>query len=158
MQVSTGFFELLEEIEGRDSKMYLDSGGAPTIGIGHLLSKEERLSGKIYINGEYIKYTDGLTEKQINDLVVQDVKLPVYVVNTSSKVPLNQNEFEALVSFVYNIGNTAFKNSTLLKLLRTGDYASVPAQMRRWVHDGGKVVKGLANRREKEVMHWNKPV
>ena len=158
MQVSKGFFELLEEIEGRNRKMYIDSGGAPTIGIGHLFTKEERMSGKIYINGNYIKYADGLSDDQVDDLVIQDVKLPVYAVNTLSKVTLNQNQFEALVSFVYNIGNIGFKNSTLLKLLRTGDYASVPAQMRRWNIDNGKVVKGLVNRREKEISHWNKPV
>jgi lysozyme len=76
-------------------------------------------------------------------------------VNESVTVPLNQNQFDALVSFSFNVGDNAFRGSTLLKLLNQGQYDQVPAQLRRWVRDNGHVVQGLINRREKEIVLWN---
>jgi len=70
---------------------------------------------------------------------------------------INQNQFDALVSFVFNIGGHAFRESTLLKKLNAGEYDQVPDQLRRWIYSGGKVVKGLINRREKEIERWNTP-
>ncbi len=156
MEVSKEFFALLEKSEGRESKVYPDSGGAPTIGIGHLLTKSERTSGKIIIGGVPVKYSFGLTEQQIDDLCKQDVKSAVDTVNKCVKVSLTQYQFEALVDFTFNIGNDAFFKSTLLKLLNQGNYDAVPAQMRRWNKDNGVVVRGLINRREHDVAHWLK--
>ena len=66
------------------------------------------------------------------------------------KVPLNQNQFDALVSFIFNIGETQFSYSTLLKKLNNKDYNSVPSELNRWVHGGGKKLPGLINRRRDE--------
>jgi hypothetical protein len=66
------------------------------------------------------------------------------------KVPLTQNQFDALVSLVYNIGQTAFSNSTLLKKLNAKDYQGAADQFLRWNKGGGKVMKGLVRRREAE--------
>ena len=74
------------------------------------------------------------------------------------KVPLNQNQFDALVSFVFNVGNNAFRDSTLVKVLNAGHFDQVPTQLRRWIRDNGKIVKGLINRREKEIALWNTPI
>lgn len=156
MEVSKSFFDLLQKSEEREANVYPDSGGALTIGIGHLLTKSERSSGKIIINGVPVKYSFGLTEQQIDDLCRQDVKLAVDTVNKGVKVPLSQNQFEALVDFTFNIGNNGFLNSTLLRLLNQGNYDAVPAQMRRWNKDNGVVVQGLINRREHEIKHWFK--
>ncbi|WP_312069487.1 lysozyme, partial [Acinetobacter sp.] len=71
-------------------------------------------------------------------------------VNNLVKVPLSQNQFDALVSLTYNIGSTAFKNSTLLKKLNAKDYAGAADQFLRWNKGGGKVLKGLVRRREAE--------
>jgi lysozyme len=137
---------------------YLDSGGAPTIGIGHLLTRSERTSGKIVIGGQSFDYRDGLTEQQCWDLLDQDLDGAESAVNGAVTVPLNQNQFDALVSFTFNVGDGAFRGSTLLKLLNQGRYAEVPTQLRRWVRDNGHVVQGVINRREKEIVLWSTPV
>jgi lysozyme len=66
-------------------------------------------------------------------------------------VPLEQNEFDALVAWTYNLGSTNLNNSTMLKVLNAGDKEDVPAQMKRWNKAGGKVLEGLVRRREAEA-------
>ena len=162
MNISKEGITFLEKYaEGKRSTVYNDSNGKPTIGIGHLLTKDELSSGKIVIkyanphNNEIVKYRDGLTDKQIYALLVSDLVSVEGIINIAVKVPLTQNQYDALVSFVFNVGNTAFVNSTLLKVLNQGKYEEVPTQMRRWVHGDGKVIEGLVNRREKDVSLWN---
>ena len=65
--------------------------------------------------------------------------------------PLSQNQFDALVSWVYNLGPANLQASTLLKVLNAGDYAGVPAQIKRWNKAGGKVLEGLTRRRQAEA-------
>jgi lysozyme len=91
-------------------------------------------------------------------LLGQDLEGAERTVNEAVTVPLNQNQFDALVSFTFNVGNGAFRGSTLLKLLNQRQYDQVPTQLRRWVMDNGHVVQGLVNRREKEIALWNAPV
>jgi lysozyme len=158
MQVGQSGKNLFKEWEGLELNEYLDSGGAPTIGVGHLMTRSERMSGKIIIQGKAVIYRNGLTEQQCWDLLDQDLDSAEKAVNGAVTAALNQNQFDALVSFSFNVGNTAFLNSTLLKVLNAGQYDQVPAQLRRWVRDNGKIVKGLVNRREKEVALWNTPL
>jgi lysozyme len=147
--------ELLEQWEGFKSEVYKDSAGLPTIGVGHLLTKSELSSGKIVINGVAVSYANGLTDQQVTNLLAQDVKPAEQCVNSGVKVSLNQDQFDALVSFTFNVGGGAFTNSTLLKVLNQGKYDQVPDQLRRWTRSGGKVVQGLVNRRENEIKLWN---
>jgi lysozyme len=149
---------LFKEWEGLVTHEYLDSGGAPTIGIGHLLTRSERTSGKIVIRGQALDYRNGLTEQQCWDLLDQDLDDPERTVNEVVTVPLNQNQFDALVSFTFNVGDGAFRGSTLLKLLNQGQYDQVPMQLKRWIRDNSHVVQGLINRREKEITLWNTSV
>lgn len=158
MQVGRHGKNLFKEWEGLVTHDYLDSGGAPTIGIGHLLTRSERTSGKIVIRGQAFVYRNGLTEQQCWDLIDQDLDGSERTVNGAVTVPLNQNQFDALVSFAFNVGDGAFCGSTLLRLLNQGQYDQVPAQLRRWVRDNGHVVQGLSNRREKEISLWNTPM
>ena len=72
-------------------------------------------------------------------------------VNNLVTVGLNQNQFDAMVSWVYNLGGGNLKASTLLKVLNSGDYAGVPEQMLRWNKAGGKVLEGLTRRRQAEA-------
>ena len=67
-------------------------------------------------------------------------------------VPLNQNQFDALCSWVYNLGPANLKKSTMLKKLNNGEYDEVPAQIKRWNKAGGKVLEGLVRRREAEAL------
>lgn len=147
--------DLLQQWEGFKLEAYHDSADLPTIGVGHLLKKDELSSGKIVIDGVPVKYANGLTQEQVSALLEQDLRPAEQAVNAGVKVSLNQNQFDALVSFTFNTGNQAFTGSTLLKLLNQGNYGEVPAQLRRWTRSGGKVVPGLVNRREHEISLWN---
>lgn len=155
MQMNEHGLDLLKQWEGFELNVYKDSAGLPTIGVGHLLTRSELSSGKIVINGQPVSYANGLTDQQVLDLLSQDVKPAEQTVNTGVKVPLNQNQFDALVSFAFNAGGAAFAGSTLLKLLNQQQYVEVPKQLLRWVRSGGQVVQGLVNRRSNEIKLWN---
>lgn len=155
MEMSENGLELLKQWEGFKLQEYKDSAGLPTIGVGHLITKSEQASGEIVINGIPVQYKNGLTDQQVLDLLSQDVKPAEDAVNKGVTVALDQNQFDALVSFTFNVGTGAFNGSTLLKVLNQGQYDQVPDQLRRWNKAGGKVVQGLVNRRENEIKLWN---
>ena len=151
MRMSDNGRKLLTQWEGKENKVYRDSAGLLTIGVGHLLTKDEITSGKILIAGVPVKYVNGLTDEQIDCLLAQDIVPAESSINTGIEVPLNQYQFDALCSFCFNIGKQAFFSSTLRKVLNQGRYDLVPAQLMRWVRAGGNVVDGLVNRRNNEV-------
>jgi len=155
MQMSENGLSLLQQWEGFKLQVYKDSAGLPTIGVGHLITKAEQAAGTITINGVAVQYAGGLTDQQVLDLLAQDVQPAENAVNGGVKVPLNQNQFDALVSFTFNVGAGAFQSSTLLKLLNQQQYDDVPAQLLRWTRAGGQVVQGLVNRRNNEIKLWN---
>ena len=154
MHISQNGTKLLAEWEGLRTEVYDDAAGLPTIGVGHLLTQDERDSGKITIQGQAVDYRQGLSEQAVLDLLAQDLERFEAAVNDGVQVALAQNQFDALVSFAFNVGVQAFKTSTLLKKLNDGFYDEVPAQLRRWTKAGGQTVQGLVNRREKEITLW----
>jgi len=154
MNVSDRLLKLLEEWEGFKQKAYKDSGGAPTIGIGHKLIPKELSAGIIVIGGVPVAYRNGINYEQALRLKRDDLVRFEKVVNQYVKVPLAQNEYDALVSFSYNVGDGAFRGSTLLKELNAGRKDHVPVELKRWNKDNGRVVKGLINRRNKEIALW----
>ena len=151
MRMSEHGRELLIEWEGYSNEVYQDTAGKFTIGVGHLLTRDELASGKILILGEPVKYHDGLTSLQIDRLLTQDLAGAEGAVNSGVNIGLNQNQFDALVSFVFNVGRQAFYQSTLRRILNEARYTKVPEQMRRWKWSGGEVDHGLINRRENEI-------
>lgn len=155
MQMSQHGLALLTQWEGCELKVYNDAAGLPTIGVGHLLTKSELMSGKINIGGVPVKYADGITQQQAEALLSQDLGPTEQAVNNGVKVALSQNQFDALTSFTFNVGVAAFSGSTLLKLLNQGQYDQVPTQLLRWTRAGGRVVQGLVNRRQNEIKLWN---
>jgi len=155
MQMSQHGLALLQQWEGFELNVYRDSAGLPTIGVGHLLKKSELSSGKIIINGVSVKYGGGLTEQQALDLLSQDLGPTTQAVKNGVKVALDQNQFDALTSFTFNVGVGAFTSSTLLKVLNQGGFDQVPTQLMRWTRSGGQVVQGLVNRRQNEIKLWN---
>ena len=155
MQMSEHGLELIKQWEGFKPDVYKDSAGLPTIGVGHLITKSEQTTGEIVIGGLPVQYANGLTDQQVLDLLSQDVQPAEQAVNNGVKVALDQNQFDALVSFTFNVGVGAFTSSTLLKVLNQSQYDGVPDQLRRWNKAGGQVVQGLVNRRENEVKLWN---
>ncbi len=98
-----------------------------------------------------------LTQAQETALLRHTVPSYASAVANAVRVPLNQNQFDALVSFAYNIGTPAFRDSTLLRRLNAGDIQAVPGEMRRWNKSEGRVSQGLVNRREAEVAQFNTP-
>ena len=154
MKMSHEGVQVLIEMEGSKATAYRDSAGLLTIGVGHLLTKDELSSGKIVLGGVPVKWRAGLTADQVDSLLSQDIAPVENAVTAAVKVPLTEDQFDALVCFAFNVGTGAFRNSGLLRKLNSGNYAAVPTQMRRWVYAGGEVVTGLANRREKEISLW----
>jgi GH24 family phage-related lysozyme (muramidase) len=108
--ISSKGLNLIKNFEGWSSTIYLDSAGLPTIGYGHLIKKGEKFKVPI--------------SEQTGEMVLhQDVQSAVNCVNSVVKVPLTQNQFDALVSLCFNIGNFAFIRSTLT-------YATQPEKVR----------------------------
>lgn len=97
-----------------------------------------------------VKKSDTCTLEQAKQLKAQDLKRFEKTVNNLVKASLTQNQFDALVSLVYNIGPSAFEKSTLLKKLNAGDYQGAADQFIVWNKSGGKVLQGLVDRRTKE--------
>ena len=155
MEISDHGKKKIKDWEGSRARPYRDAGGNLTIGVGHLLTKSELSSGKLRIRGQAIRFATGLSDQQIIDLLSRDLAVATAGVNEDVEVALNQNQFDTLVSFCFNVGLAAFQNSTLLRLLNQGNYEAVPAQLRRWVRCNGKVVQGLIKRREHEIELWN---
>lgn len=138
--LSDNGMKLLEQFEGLRLDAYLDSAGIATIGWGSIK----------YPNGNKVKLGDKITNAQAKEYKLHDLKEFESTVNTSVKVPLTQNQYDALVSLSYNIGSGAFKNSTLLKKLNSGDYKGAAEQFLVWNKVNSKRVQGLVNRREAE--------
>jgi len=151
VKTSGAGLEALKRREGVVPTMYRDSAGLPTIGVGHLLTKDELTSGKILLS---VDWHLGLTDGQVDELLRRDLETAEIAVGAAVRVPLTPHQFDALVSFAFNVGVTAFRNSTLLRLLNTGDYTTVPAQLRRWIYSAGQVDPILVKRREDEVRQW----
>lgn len=138
--LSTNGMELLAEFEDLRLNAYLDSAGIPTIGFGTIQ----------YPNGKKVKMGDKITKEQALEYKKYDLHRFEKAVNEYVKVPLTQNQHDALVLLSYNIGTNALKNSTLLKKLNNKDYNGAAEQFLVWNKAGGKKVQGLVNRRQKE--------
>jgi lysozyme len=95
-------------------------------------------------------FKDGLTDAEVKDLLRTDAAKAVGPVTRLVTVPLSQQQFDALVSFVFNVGEGNFKSSTLLKELNQGHYDKVPQELNRWVKAEGKTLPGLVSRRADE--------
>ena len=155
MKELIGFIELLE---GKELMPYKDEANLWTIGVGHLLRKSELTSGKLWIGNEVIRWRDGITNDQCDKLLMQDLRPSMAVVNNYVTVPTAVEERHALVSFAFNIGSKAFKDSTLLRVLNTGDKLEVVIQFTRWIYADGHISGGLLKRRRKEMRLWLKKV
>ena len=119
---------------------YDDGVGVWTIGFGTT----------IYPNGVKVKRGDTCTKAQAMTVFQHDLRRFEVAVNQAVKVVVNQNQFDALVSLTYNIGETAFKKSTLLAKLNKGDFNGAADQFKVWNIGGGRVLKGLVRRRAAE--------
>ena len=154
MQMSDHGRGLLTQWEGFKTKVYDDGVGVMTIGVGHALTANEKSSGNLTIDGAAVPYSDGLTPAQVQSLLANDLHSYESALNEAIGVTLSQNQFDALVSFCFNIGIAGFHGSSALKDLNNKVFDEVPDDLRKWNKAGGVFNQGLANRRENEIKLW----
>ena len=138
MKTSPKGIALIKSAEGLRLKAYPDpgTGGVPwTIGYGSTAGVTRNMV---------------ITETRAEQMLAADLVRFERIVERLVRVPLNQGQFDALVSFTYNVGEGNFTKSTLLRKLKAGDTAGAAEQFSRWVHAGGKVLPGLITRRAAE--------
>ena len=137
MHISDKGLDLIKRFEGFRDTAYLCPAGVWTIGYGHT---------------QDVKEGDTITQDKAEELLREEVaaKYEPIVVSNTNGLELTQGQFDALVSFVYNVGAYNFETSHLLSRLKAGDIEGAAAQFERWNRAGGKVLDGLTARRAAE--------
>lgn len=138
MRTSDKGRELITAAEGVHLRTYVCPAGKYTIGVGHLVKPGE-------------SFPDGITMGQAQEMLSQDLAAAEKAVNGQVKVGISQAQFDALVSFVFNLGEGALTRSTLLKRINMGDFNGAADQFSRWVLADGKPMPGLVRRRKAEA-------
>tara|TARA_R100001129_G_C5284739_1_gene237936 strand:+ start:611 stop:1054 length:444 start_codon:yes stop_codon:yes gene_type:complete len=137
MEISQEGIALIKKFEGCELEAYKCAAGVWTIGYG---------------STKGVKKGDSMSQEDADKLLLHEIKEYDGYVNDLVEVNLEQNQFDSLCSFCYNLGPQSLKSSTLLKVLNAKDYEGVPAQIKRWNKAGGKVLQGLVRRREAEAL------
>lgn len=154
MDISDKGLKFIMSVEGNVLTMYKDVAGHPTIGCGHLLTIDEKVSGYLHIGQDLVPWKDGgITPEESLALLHQDCQVAVNAVNEGVKVEINQDQFDALTSFSFNVGGGAFSESTVLKRVNAQDFDNVPAAFMMWTRAGSNHT-ALTSRREKEIKLW----
>lgn len=139
MKASDLLIGKIKEFEGFSSTAYTCAGGVVTIGYGHTRG---------------VKITDRCTRSEADRWLREDLAPVEAYLNTIPEVD-TQGKYDALCSFIFNLGIGNFKSSTLLKKIKAGaPTEEIQAQFKRWVYAGGKKLKGLVKRREWEAQRW----
>lgn len=128
--------DLIKRFEGFSSTVYICPAGYPTIGYGHLVRSGESFNE--------------ISETEAEELLRKDVESAERAVLRLVNVPLTDGQFDALVSFTFNLGSGAFQRSTLRRKVNRQAHTEVPAQLMRWVWAGGRKLNGLRKRRSAE--------
>jgi len=131
--------DLICRFEGFSPIIYLCPAGYPTIGYGHLITEANKE-----------QFLDGIDELEALDLLKTDVQRAEQAVLRIINVPLTDWQFDALVSFTFNLGAGALQRSTLRRKVNREEHADVPAELMKWVWAGGRKQKGLVRRRRAE--------
>ena len=129
--------DLIKRFEGFSPTVYFCPAGYPTIGYGHVVKKGEDFSA-------------GITQDEAEKLLRIDAQIAERAVLRLITVPLTDGQFDALVSFTYNLGSGALQRSTLRRVINRQNHSNVPSQLMRWVWAGGRKLRGLVKRRKAE--------
>lgn len=133
---------IIKDFEKFKEFAYLDSGGVWTYGYGFTKTPM----------GNPVKKNDWINKNDSDKFIEKIVKSDFEEIKKVIKQNLNKNQLSALLSFVYNIGLTRFRRSTLLSLInKKADENTISKEFLKWVYDNGQIVRGLQNRRSKEV-------
>lgn len=135
--------ELIKKFEGFSAKPYLCAAGVPTIGYG----------STYYENGVSVSLKDSeITEEWAEELLLSTLDVYEKAINSMVISHISQNQYDALVSFVYNVGVTNFKKSSILKIVNVDpNDPKIATEFGRWVRANGKIIKGLVKRRQLEA-------
>lgn len=147
MRISERGLNMIRRFEGFEERSYTCPGGARTIGYGHVIKQ-----GEPYGEDGYVMDHDLAME-----LLDKDCDIAENAINQLVRVPLTQNQYDALVSFAYNVGVGAFAKSTMLSAINSGDMARAAAEFPRWNKSKGKVLAGLSKRRDAEMRLFLQP-
>ena len=137
MKISKEGIALIKKFEGIELQAYQDSVGVWTIGYGHTKG---------------VKEGDNISLKKAEQMLEEELVEYEGYINNMVELGLEQNQFDALVAWVYNLGPTNLRQSTLLKVLNQGLFNEVPYEIKRWNKAGGEVLNGLVRRREAEAL------
>jgi len=141
MKIGAEGIALIKKFEGLFLNAYLDPIGIPTIGWGTIK----------YPNGKSVKMGDKITLEQAEEYLLHEANEKTSFINSLVTSKINQNQFDALASFAYNLGTGALKKSTLLKKVNANPIdASIRDEFNKWNKAGGKVLRGLVIRRTAE--------
>jgi GH24 family phage-related lysozyme (muramidase) len=132
--------DLIKKSEGCELDAYLDAVGIWTIGYGHTGT----------VDGKAICFGMVITQDEAIELLKADLRKFEKSVEELVTTEINQNQFDALVSFTYNVGPGNLKKSTLLKKVNTDDFNGAAEEFLKWNKAGGRVLNGLTTRREAE--------
>lgn len=143
MKTSQNGINLIKQFEGLRLEAYKCPGGVLTIGYGH--------------TGDDVKEGDRITPDNAEYLLKQDIKSAEYCINTEVKRELTQNQYDALISFVFNIGSFNFRHSTLLRQLNYGNYQKAAEQFDKWIYSKKTILPGLVKRRKAERLLFERP-
>lgn len=144
--------DFIARFEGCILHLYNDPTNNATIGIGHLVHMGP-------INGsEPANFRAGITQQRALALLQQDARGAAATVARLISVPLNEQQADALISFVFNIGEGNLQTSTLRRRLNAGEYAAVPHELSRWVFSQGQKLPGLVRRRQAEGILFSQGV
>lgn len=136
LSISATGLSYIQGAEGLSYGVYLDPVGLPTVCYGHY---DQRL-----------KVGTRFSETECLTFLREDLSAAEKAVKELVTVPLSQGQYDALVSFVYNVGTDAFRRSALRRKLNQGDYEGAAQEFPKWVYAKGKKLKGLINRRQNE--------
>lgn len=137
--ISKDGLNLICRFEGFSPVIYICPAGYPTIGYGHLITEANKE-----------QFLDGVDEDEALELLRKDVAVAERAVLRLISVPLTQGQFDALVSFTFNLGSGALQRSTLRRKVNREEHDDVPAEFMKWVWAGGRKLKGLVKRRKAE--------
>jgi lysozyme len=130
---------LIKRFEGFSPTIYLCPAGYPTIGFGHVV-----------LPGEQSRFDGGIIREEAAEILRQDVRIAESAVLRLIKNPLADGQFDALVSFTFNLGAGALQRSSLRTKVNRGEHGDIPAELMKWVWSTGRKLPGLMRRRQAE--------
>jgi lysozyme len=148
IEITDATISLVKKFEKFSSVIYPCLAGKPTIGYGHVVNEAEKL-----------KYKNGISAKEADDLLREDLQHAVNCLKKLIKISLTANQISALISLVFNVGCGDFASSKALKLINQNNLEKAKIELFDrtigFVRIGNKIIKGLVNRRALEEKLWD---